>query len=95
MSDHTVGTWEILVSGIVQGVGFRRFAARVAEETGISGRVGNLPDGRVRIIASGPTEALERFARRVGEGPRFAEVSEVNINRMEVFTEYHDFKITE
>ncbi len=48
-----------LVTGLVQGVGFRWTAQRVARSLGITGTVRNLPDGTVEIEAHGGPEAVE------------------------------------
>ena len=65
----------LLVSGIVQGVGYRAFADRAARELGLTGWVRNLDDGRVEIYAEGESPALEAFESRCRRGPRSAEVS--------------------
>ena len=67
-----------LVSGRVQGVGFRHFVTRAAAIEGLHGWVRNLPDGRVEIQAEGEREALERFEHRVRQGPAAARVDEVD-----------------
>ena len=66
-----------LLSGRVQGVGFRFFAEEAAAAEGLHGFVRNLPDGRVEIAAEGDAEALERFERRVRHGPPGARVERV------------------
>jgi acylphosphatase len=48
-----------LISGTVQGVGYRFFALRVAARHQVLGTVRNLPDGRVEVIAEGEREAVE------------------------------------
>ena len=68
-----------LISGRVQGVGFRFFTEEAASREGLSGWVRNLPDGRVEASAEGEAEALERFERRVRQGPRGARVEHVEI----------------
>ena len=50
-----------LVSGFVQGVGFRWATARLARRFGITGAVRNRPDGSVEIDAHGAPEVLARF----------------------------------
>lgn len=66
-----------LVSGRVQGVGFRAFAARTARGLELNGGVSNLPDGRVLVVAEGPQHALDRLESALWEGPRFARVQNV------------------
>jgi len=63
-----------LVSGRVQGVGFRYFAQRRAEELGLRGWARNLDDGRVEVYATGPPERLSDLAAALHMGPRMAEV---------------------
>jgi acylphosphatase len=76
MSDASV---HIVVSGVVQGVGFRYFVARCAERLRLAGRVRNLPDGSVEIDAAGPRPALEELVREAGSGPRMARVAAVRV----------------
>ncbi len=70
-----------LVSGRVQGVGFRAFAARTARGLGLTGGVSNLPDGRVLVVAEGPAHAIDRLEAALWEGPRFARVQRVEAER--------------
>ena len=65
------------VFGRVQGVGFRYYTQKKAEEFGIKGFVRNRPDGSVYIEAEGSPEALEAFTYWCGEGPSWARVSKV------------------
>ena len=69
----------IVVSGRVQGVGFRFFTQSAAVREGLHGWVRNLPDGRVEISAEGDAEALDRFEHRVRHGPTGARVEDVEI----------------
>jgi acylphosphatase len=67
-----------LVSGHVQGVGFRWFVARHARALGLSGYARNLPDGRVEVVAEGSDRtALERLEERLRAGPAHAQVEAV------------------
>jgi acylphosphatase len=66
-----------LVSGMVQGVGYRYFAMHVAGELGIHGYVKNLINGRVEVYAIGSAEALASFRAALTRGPHSAEVSDV------------------
>jgi acylphosphatase len=62
------------ISGQVQGVGFRYFAQRAASALGLGGYARNLADGRVEVYATGPPEALSRFAAQLRQGPRWSDV---------------------
>ena len=66
------------ISGRVQGVGFRYFAERAAEELGVSGYARNLADGRVEVYAIGATEQLDRLSGMLAQGPRWADVTGVD-----------------
>lgn len=66
-----------LVSGRVQGVGFRAATAREARRVGLSGVARNLPDGRVEVLARGEAWALAELARWLWQGPALARVGEV------------------
>ncbi|HTA65156.1 MAG TPA: acylphosphatase [Xanthomonadaceae bacterium] len=66
-----------LVSGRVQGVGFRASARHRALALGLSGFARNLADGRVEAFAQGEPEAIEAFAQWLQDGPPLARVDEV------------------
>ncbi len=70
----------ILVSGRVQGVGFRFFAARQARRLGVGGSVRNLPDGRVEVVAEGDRAALEALVAALREGPPGAAVRDIRVD---------------
>jgi acylphosphatase len=66
-----------LVSGDVQGVGFRFFVQNRARELGLCGWTRNLSDGRVEVHAEGPQAKLSQLAAALHVGPRMAEVRHV------------------
>ena len=66
-----------LVSGRVQGVGYRWFALREGERLGLAGWVRNLADGRVEAVATGAAEILDQFEAALRKGPRCAHVESV------------------
>lgn len=68
-----------IVHGFVQRVGFRQFALRRARALGLTGWVMNREDGAVEIVAEGVAEDLERFLRKVCDGPTYARVQEVEV----------------
>jgi acylphosphatase len=63
-----------LISGRVQGVGFRYFAVRVASTLGVTGWTRNLDDGRVEVHGNGTPRQLDDFEGRLRQGPPHAEV---------------------
>jgi len=65
------------VSGRVQGVGFRYFVERAAEELGIDGYVRNLSNGRVEVYAMGSEGQLSALCGRLWKGPMLSVVREV------------------
>ncbi len=80
MSDKGGGKGQrahVLVSGMVQGVAFRYYAQRKAEELGVSGWVRNLPDGRVEAVFEGTWEKVREMVRWCEEGPPHAGVEDV------------------
>lgn len=70
-----------VVTGRVQGVGYRYFARDAARLEGIRGTVQNLDDGRVEVVASGEAEAMTRFERALRRGPAGARVDEVQVEQ--------------
>jgi len=54
-------------TGLVQGVGFRYTAIRIAMRAGVTGWTKNLHDGRVEIVAEGDEKVVERFLRELRE----------------------------
>jgi acylphosphatase len=63
-----------LISGRVQGVGFRYFAERAAKEAGVTGWARNLDDGSVEVHANGSEKQLDELESRLRTGPRQADV---------------------
>jgi acylphosphatase len=66
-----------VITGRVQGVGYRFFARDAATREGIRGWVRNESDGSVEVHAEGDAEALLRFERALRQGPRSARVDDV------------------
>ena len=64
-----------LISGRVQGVGYRFFAERWGNELGICGYVKNCWDGNVEVYAIGDETSLQEFRGHLAEGPRSAHVT--------------------
>ncbi|MDD7910662.1 MULTISPECIES: acylphosphatase [Pseudovibrio] len=67
----------VMISGRVQGVGYRRWFQQKARGLDLSGWVRNLQDGRVEAQVSGPREKVEALLTAALEGPTFSSVDEV------------------
>jgi acylphosphatase len=84
----------ILVSGLVQGVLFRRGITDTARRLGATGWVRNLQDGRVEAVAEGEKEMLDELVRFCNIGPPGARVSRLDVEWSEFKGEFGGFKIT-
>jgi acylphosphatase len=71
-----------IVSGRVQGVGFRFFVREAAQVEGVNGWVTNLPDGRVEVHAEGDREAIQRLEWQIRRGPRGARVDDMIVDEV-------------
>ena len=71
-----------ILSGRVQGVGFRYFAQDAARREGLHGYVTNQDDGSVEVKAEGDAEALDRFERTLRQGPSRSRVENVVIDEV-------------
>ncbi len=83
----------VTLRGRVQGVGFRYFAREIAEELGLAGWVRNLHDDEVQVVAEGEEGLLARFLGFLRQGPRRAEVTDVDVSRTEPTGEFDRFYI--
>src|SRR5438132_10550786 len=78
MADHiNMERLHAIVRGDVQGVGFRYFVQRKAQQLGLRGWVRNNDDGTVELVAEGGRGELEQLKRALEEGPRLARVDRV------------------
>jgi acylphosphatase len=73
-------TIRLIVRGMVQGVGYRAWAMRLAAELGLRGWVRNRADGTVEMLATGSDAAVAALAEAARHGPRAARVSDVQVS---------------
>ncbi|SRR5579883_9343 len=69
----------VLISGKVQGVGYRYATVDTASQLGLSGWVRNLPDGRVEAVFEGSPEIVEEMIRWCYQGPPAAMVKDIAV----------------
>lgn len=84
----------IMVTGFVQGVGYRKFVRHVAREEGITGWVRNNPDGTVEALAVGEEEALETLIEACKKGPFLSTVDNVHVEWDDVQQTFDEFRIS-
>jgi len=70
-----------LVTGRVQGVGFRYFVLRCAEARSLRGYVRNLHDGRVEFLLQGPESTVAEVIERIREGPPASRVDDLSLSQ--------------
>jgi len=73
-----------VITGRVQGVGFRYFTRDAAMREGVTGWVTNRPDGGVEAYVEGEAEAVTRVERAIRTGPRGARVEKVDVDDEEI-----------
>jgi acylphosphatase len=83
----------IVVSGMVQGVGFRYFVQHHARQLGLTGWVRNLPNGDVEIESEGGREFVESLITYARRGPRLAVVSNIDVVWKEPRSQFTSFEI--
>ncbi|MGH2833050.1 MAG: DNA polymerase ligase N-terminal domain-containing protein [Solirubrobacteraceae bacterium] len=74
----------VLLTGAVQGVGFRESTRREALKLGVLGWVRNTDEGTVAVHAEGPPAALEELTAFLRKGPRGAAVKDIAIEEVKV-----------
>ncbi len=91
---NNITSAHLLVSGVVQGVGFRKFTQDRAVHLQLSGTVRNLPDGRVELHVQGEQQNIETLISNLKQGPPRAKVSKVEISWGTALSDDGPFSIT-
>ena len=82
-----------LISGDVQGVGYRFFAQRAAARHQVVGYVKNLADGRVEAFVEGSPSQVEAFKHDLATGPRYGRVDHVEELNLDPSGSYSSFRV--
>ncbi len=82
-----------LVKGLVQGVGFRWYILREAEEIGVTGYVRNTWSGEVEIVAEGEEWQIEALHEKAKQGPMRSRVTAVRVVKEAANNEFNKFEI--
>ena len=84
---------KIVIKGNVQGVFFRASVRRFALANDIAGRVKNLDDGSVEVVAQGSEESVAELIAVCHEGPSGAEVTEVLVENINIDSSLSGFSM--
>ncbi len=80
MTDSSRNAKRFVISGRVQGVGFRYFVRQQALALRLAGWVRNLPDGRVEAFVEGSSSEIDSIEQRLREGPSGSHVEDLDIS---------------
>lgn len=83
MADDEITSMKLRIEGLVQGVGYRAFAAGEARRLELDGWVRNRSDGTVEALVSGHTKKVEEFVAACMRGPTGARVKNVDLHNAE------------
>lgn len=83
----------VYISGRVQGVFFRATTRDEAKKREVTGWVKNLQDGRVEAIFEGEKEKVDEMIQFCHEGPRQANVTDVELERQDYQDDFSSFQI--
>lgn len=84
---------EIVVNGLVQGVGFRYFVMREAKKLDLNGFVKNLYTGEVLTVVEGEKEIVEEMINKLRVGPIHASVKNCKVDWQESKNEFTEFEV--
>ena len=84
---------EIVVNGLVQGVGFRYFVMREAQKLELKGFVKNLYSGEVLTVIEGEKANAEEMVRKLKVGPIHASVNSFKVDWQTPKNEFKDFEV--
>lgn len=82
-----------IISGRVQGVGFRYFAVETARSLDLKGYVRNLANGGLEVVAEGDQASLEAFVKRLQRGPAAARITNVQISYGPATEDFVSFEV--
>jgi acylphosphatase len=83
----------VLVSGKVQGIGYRRFVERYAKMLGLRGYVRNLPGNKVEAILCGEKDDVEKMIEIMRSNHPLAEIEDFKVEKVDMEMDFPDFRI--
>lgn len=85
--------YKYIVSGVVQGVGFRYFAYTKAIRLGLKGYAKNMSNGNVEIYAFGEEDLLAIFKTSLGKGPSYSRVDNIETIEVNIDAGFDTFEV--
>lgn len=86
-------TAHVIVSGFVQGIGYRSFVKKNAVKLGLTGFVRNIENGRVEALFQGDKEKIEEMILLCKKGPYLSEVKNVEVDWIDEMEEFKLFEV--
>jgi acylphosphatase len=86
-------TYKIIVSGKVQGVGFRAYTKKTALQMGLKGWVKNLNTGEVEILLQGDESKIEAMVQWCNRGPGISVVEKTFFEEINTEEEFESFTV--
>ncbi|MAG13155.1 MAG: acylphosphatase [Spirochaetales bacterium] len=93
MSKDSVVAYHVILSGRVQGVGFRYSTRQVAVRLGVCGWVRNTPDGSVELVCEGSKDRIERLLKWLKSGPPGSYVTNIDKRQISAQRAFHSFTV--
>tara|TARA_Y100000310_G_scaffold344307_1_gene456322 strand:+ start:3510 stop:3788 length:279 start_codon:yes stop_codon:yes gene_type:complete len=84
---------KIIVTGTVQGIFFRGFVKKKADDLGLFGFVRNLDTGDVEIVAEGERDDINKLVDFCKDGPEHAMIQKIKTTEINWAGNYKEFKI--
>jgi len=89
-----MNTAQVLVTGYVQGIGYRYFVKRNALNLGVFGWVKNLPNGQVECLFQADSkETIEKLINECKKGPFLAKISDLKVDWLNIKKRYGSFEV--
>ena len=83
----------VIVSGFVQGVGYRQFVKKIALDLGLTGWVKNIDNGRVEAMVCGSKDKIEQALTKMRKGTFLSDVKEIKIESEDKDMDFNTFEI--
>jgi acylphosphatase len=89
---ENIKTYKVILSGRVQGVGFRFYVESIAGKYDVKGYVRNTINGKVEVVCQGE-DGIYHFIEEIKKGPSFSVVADVKVEEFESSRKYSTFEI--